>query len=133
MRVPFLASGNRHMHSKSGRCTKRAKDERGEEKKGRKEVAEAKETEEDEEERRVGERRAREKGGTEKERERDKERRRRGRGKSVPGTRRGGGRGDRRPWGATSCAPLAGAWGAGRARRSPFRMRVSMSRSMPRK
>lgn len=42
MRVPFLASGNRHMHSKSGRCTKRAKDER-EEKRGRKEVEEGKE------------------------------------------------------------------------------------------
>ena len=41
MRVPFLASGNRHMHSKSGRCTKRAKDER--EKRGRKEVEEGKE------------------------------------------------------------------------------------------
>lgn len=71
--------------------------------------------------------------GREKERETNKERRRRGRRKSVPGTRRGGGRGDRSPWGATSCAPRAGAWGAGRARRSPFRMRVSMSRSMPRK
>lgn len=44
MRVPFLASDNRHMHSKSGRCTKRAKDER-EEKRGRKEVEEGKETE----------------------------------------------------------------------------------------
>ena len=53
MRVPFLASGNCHMHSKSGRCTKRAKDERGEEKRGKKEVEEAKETEEDEEKRRV--------------------------------------------------------------------------------
>ena len=47
MRVPFLASGNCHMHSKSGRCTKRAKDERGEEKRGKKEVEEAKETEEE--------------------------------------------------------------------------------------
>ena len=44
MRVPVLASDNRHMHSKSGRCTKRAKDER-EEKRGRKEVEEGKETE----------------------------------------------------------------------------------------
>lgn len=80
-----------------------------------------------------------EKGGTgKKEREKDGEGRRRGRMKECAGSaaRDSAGRwprGPARPRGAADCAPRAGAQDAGRARRSPFSMRVSMSRSMPRK